>query len=295
MHTRGRGSSRVHVRRDIAEWCIPGNVLGAMKRIALIAPLWLGLCGGQAFGQPTTEPRNANEPEHSLPDRAMSKFASSPLPLWLSARAVATEEGKLDWTLLRATTRSIIERGTQSSTYRDHGCLTYGPVDILMAPGIQQPSSLADLASMAVAVLEGTVVSMTPGFYDSRPGLLLEISVDSWIAAPSDVEKWQRVYVFYPRGNFTIGAYSFCAIEPKLPPAPGVGDRVVLAPVQPPADAFGQIVFLYFEEIFIQSADGPAHVPPRWKRDLTLPAEASFARLRSRLVQAAAKAGRAPD
>lgn len=263
-----------------------------LKKVIAVVLLQTGLCGLALLALPREEQRAGVGTESSLPDRVMRKFGTSPLPVWLSARAATGGDGTFDWSQLGGWTRTIIEQGVESSSYREQGCLAYGPTSILMAPGIQRPSSVAHLVSEAVAVLEGTVRKLEPGFYDSRPGLLLEVSVDSWIASPSDGERWETVYVFYPKGDFKIGPYSFCVIDPKLPPTPSVGDRLLLAPTQPPTDALGRIVFLYFEEVFIESANGVLHVPLHWKGDPAIAPTSSLGQLRRTLVEAAGRAGR---
>lgn len=99
----------------------------------------------------------------------------------------------------------------------------------------QQPvepiGSLDDLVSSSDAVVVGTVIAEEGGFFGGKlPGVVLTIQATSWIGARPGFEKSQTILVAYPGGEVSVGMVKLCAATNGYPPAPVVGDKVMLFP-----------------------------------------------------------------
>jgi hypothetical protein len=97
--------------------------------------------------------------------------------------------------------------------------------------GLSEPASSIDqLVARSAAVLHGTVASVRGGFFYKDPGVLLEIAVDRWTSSSEDYPESPRVFLFYPAGIIRIGRAELCVAHQGFPPAPRVGDEVLMLP-----------------------------------------------------------------
>ena len=160
----------------------------------------------------------------SHPDGSRAKARSNP-PLWVSAEAAADSQTVLNQDLLEPhpTLSQVIERqrtaGEKSgpAPRRTSGerpqvrSILGEPCNFTIVQfdhlDPRCPSgSVQDLLDYSLAIFEGVITSIQPGFFQGAPASLLTVKVGDWLRVPEDGYKAEPVVqVYHPAAHFTVG------------------------------------------------------------------------------------------
>lgn len=207
----------------------------------------------------------AQSPPSRIPESLPSTANPNGPPQWVSARAISRSDGELRWEFLRPAQRDLFQSQFQSGRAEERGCAVLGGFNVTL-PDPQPHSSASDLVGEAQAIYSGTVVAIEPGFLSSLPGLMLEIEVDEVFKENPAFQGDEGLFIFYPRGDFTIGRHRFCVEGTHLPAPPTKGTRLMVFPFSVPTDLNRSIVDLYYSEIFFERSGGGLEIPAPWQQ-----------------------------
>lgn len=91
-------------------------------------------------------------------------------------------------------------------------------------------ASLDQLVANAGAVVTGRVIATSGGFEGGMPGTALEVRTDDWVLETQRYPRRENLFAFYPSGEVRIGPATICAAAAGWPPAPSVGDEILMFP-----------------------------------------------------------------
>jgi hypothetical protein len=206
-----------------------------------------------------------------IPPRIPSADGPNSEPAWVSAESGAKGQQGLTQDTLPPRVKSVVEQELREGTYKQYGCISYGPVDVDRAGPIPPYSTLKDLALNSKAAIRGTVTDIDHGFSFYGPSSLLEIRVDEWLKKKSErIADRPFVYLIYPVAEFEAGGYRFCKTDARWGSEPQVGDEILFFPYRVAIDDARQ-VFLpdpdYYEVILYRKEKGALSLPKSLKND----------------------------
>jgi|GEM_PF-2529734 len=220
---------------------------------------------------------HAVDPHHPI----LSKNLSRKTPVWVPATDAVTDAGDLnDKNIQKGHTWSIFERQTQPSNIGSASVEEPCPgVTVFVdAPGEHHiQASIDALAHASKTVLVGTVLEVTPGFFDGLPASLVHVSVERHLRNAAG-----SVYFVYPVARFTAGGRSFCRKNLLYSETiPAIGDSLLL---------FGNATIDRDDEVFaplphevVIEHKGHLIVPPDLARDVDLQSVSSMRDLTARV------------
>jgi hypothetical protein len=135
-------------------------------------------------------------------------------------------------------------------------------------PVLLHIETLEDAARSAKVIVEGVVVDRKAGFFDRFEGYLLELEPGTVIQGNSASDLGLTYLVFYPQGEVRTKSACYQIEDPKFPPLPAVGDRLLMIALFHPFDEQQRILLPYEETIFVHSMSGALRIPLRWESSL---------------------------
>lgn len=211
------------------------------------------------------------QPPERTPEIIPSNIGSRSTPLWVEARAAASDRGGIRPDLFSANAvRSLREHAEANRAGRlakgRPAILpkSYRPeagVDCTQLFGVpsvdrlepKPNGTLADLVDQSRAILSGRVTQVEQGFFDGLPYSLLQISVTDVLHASSEEPAPRVVYVAYPYARFAVDDEIYCtgmtgAFEP------GPGARVLFFVYDEPLDSGVPLYAPDLEELVFESS-----------------------------------------
>jgi hypothetical protein len=186
----------------------------------------------------------------------------------------------------------VVEQELREGSYKQYGCVNYGPVDVDRAGPILPYSTLKDLALNSKAAIRGTITDIDQGFSFYGPSSLVEIQVDEWLKKKSDrIADQPFVYLVYPVAEFEAGGYRFCKTDARWGSKPQIGDEILFFPYRVAIDEARQ-VFLpdpdYYEVILYRKEKGALSLPRSLRNDPDVRGVKALEPLQKRALEALA-------
>ncbi|HEY4640996.1 MAG TPA: hypothetical protein VII75_06600 [Thermoanaerobaculia bacterium] len=199
-------------------------------------------------------------------------------PIWVAFDAALTE-GKLNAQLIAPQARARLEhllatRAEQAKRAASQG-VSSGMSDICFGEPPAEiglpDSNLPSLVRSSMAIFEGRIEEVLPGFYRGTPASLLAVRVDAMPRASSSYATTVggRIYVYYPSAVIRAEGVVVCTRPATHEARPNAGDRLLVFALQPPEDS-GH-VFVYPQasrHLIFETAGGVLQLPQQLKRSL---------------------------
>jgi hypothetical protein len=235
-------------------------------------------------------------------------------PIWISAKAAASDKGDVRWELFSSFDQDHLRsfladserlrREAKSSQGRQadgkRGTELECPLVLTSEEGRMDPKpnrSFSDLAEQALAIYSGRIEGISQGFFSGLPSSLLQVKVTQAFRS-SDLVASDEILVYYPFARFKIGSSTFCG-GPESMFQPAVGDRVLVFIYDPPTNAAQTLVYPQSPELFFQTSAGRLIVPRELKIDQGIAAARSLddleKLLRYQLKEKGPESGRNPS
>jgi hypothetical protein len=213
-----------------------------------------------------------------------------PKPLWVSAEAAVTKDGEMNYDLFHSPSmRQYREahakqyRLTSKENQSDISWEECFQVErrVPKPPSIKgrPANTLDDLVQHSDAIIEGTIVQVTPGFLVGHQTSLVTVQVSDRLKRSPDFREQEYLYVDYPVAKFTVGGITYCIDNAELPIGPKIGARVLLFPYRKPWDTTGSFLTIEPKQIFIEDLDGKLLEPKALDSSTSLGQEATFSDL----------------
>lgn len=189
-------------------------------------------------------------------------------PAWVAADALLTEDGGLSIEDLPTGSALLLQQALEAAQESGADCIELGPTYTDLRQGVVIPHDLDDLTANSLAILRGTVTARGGGFFAGRAGLLLEVEVSETLKRSERFWHGDRVWVYYPVGEFRLGEARICKSDPRWPAPPEVGDPILLFPQAAPYDNAGLTILPDSDgfEVLLEQGDG-VFVPQRLAND----------------------------
>jgi hypothetical protein len=212
-------------------------------------------------------PLFAGEPPSVIPSKMIGGAGN---PIFVSAAAMVTADGTPSsvvpegWRLrqqrfLAAVSRykaqSLHEAATSrvpdSNVLCSDGMMAETDVDPLV-PRDNRHDSIVN----ALAIVAGTIKSVTPGLFDGDPASVVElghlnkIKLDASYSAVRDV-----IYVRLPYARFLSGGTEYCRESGPGAYVPKTGDQLLVFAYDPPVDMDGTLVYSTSKDVIAQAHD----------------------------------------
>jgi len=191
----------------------------------------------------------------------------TPKPLWVSAEAAVTKDGEMNYDLFHSPSMRQY-REAHAKQYRLSRKANQSDISweecfqverrVPKAPSIKgkPENTLEDLVQHSDAIIEGTIVQVTPGFLVGHQTSLVTVQVSGRLKSSPGFREQEYVYVDYPVAKFTVGGITYCIDNADLPIGPKIGARVLLFPYRKPWDTTGSFITIEPNKIFIEDLDG---------------------------------------
>jgi len=206
-------------------------------------------------------------------------------PLWVSAKAAASETGDVRWELFSSSDQDHLRRFlADSERLRREAKSSQGdqaggksgvdlecPLRLVSEEGRMEPKpnrSLSDLTEQALAIYSGRIEGISQGFFSGVPSSLLQVKVVKAFRS-SDLVASEEVLIPYSFAHFRIGTSAFCGGRYGML-EPAVGDRVLVFIYDSPVNADRTLVSPQSPELFFQTSAGHLVVPRELKTDKVL-------------------------
>jgi len=189
-----------------------------------------------------------------------------PDPYWVSAEAAVTRDGDLDYSLFLSPTMKQY-RQKHARSFRLSGKANRDRISWSECYQIERPrwhvpiqrsrpfDSFDALLRHSEAILEGTVVAITPGFLGGHHTSILTLRVESWLKKSHFFHQGPYVYMQYPVARFSVGGITYCVDNPDFPVEPVLGMRVLVFPYEKPWDEARMFFSVTSKMLFL--ADDP--------------------------------------
>lgn len=191
----------------------------------LLAPV-VGLAGGSSG---------------RIPPRIAAADGPASEPAWISAES-GVKDQKISRDALPPRIKSVIEQELRDGTYKQYGCIHYGPVDVDRAGSIPPHGTLKELAQNSQAAIKGTVTDIDHGFSFFGPSALVEIRVEEWLKKSVRIADQPYIYLVYPVAEFEAGGYRFCKTDKRWGSEPQIGDEILVLPYRVAVDDARQVL-----------------------------------------------------
>ena len=123
-------------------------------------------------------------------------------------------------------------------------------------------STRHDAVVNAHAIVAGTIRTVTPGFFQSGPGSLIELDDLDRIKADTFYNRLgDTLYLRLPYAQFVIDGVEYCQESGPGKYAPKVGDRILVFAYLVPGDMSGTLVYARSSELIVQPSQGAIHIP----------------------------------
>ncbi len=211
------------------------------------------------------------------PSVLWSRFDPTPRPVFIAATSMVMADGAPsaivpeDWRVQQQRFGAMVSqlaarRPTEASAPSVH-TTTMPCRGVMMNESALEPlvdrHTRHDAITNARAIVAGTIISVTPGFFYGSPGSLIELSsleklkLDRSYSAVHDT-----VYLRLPYAHFVSGGTEYCRESHPGYYVPHAGDKLLVFAYEPPSDATGTFIYSTSSDVITQSAgETPARVP----------------------------------
>ena len=203
------------------------------------------------------------------PDLLRSTNPYRRAPLWVSASAAVTDEGKLASDRFESYELRLLERAREAGRPRASAddpssrmqCFGESPTEM------PAPSGSLNALAKANAIVEGEITARTVGFFEGRPAALLSVRVDRTAQREGTFAIPTEVLVYFPEADFTVGGESHCIRPATHPARPRTGDRILVFASAGPVDTTGRLLYVQASKhLIFETGDGRL-LPPVALRD----------------------------
>jgi len=213
-----------------------------------------------------------------------------PKPLWVSAEAAVAKDGEMNYDLFQSPSMRQY-REAHAKQYRLTRKANQSDISweecfqvvrwVPKPPSIKgrPENTLEDLVQHSGAIIEGTIVQVTPGFFYGHQTSLVTVQVSSWLKSTPEFGDQEYVYVDYPVAKFSVGGITYCIDDPDLPIEPTKGARVLLFPYRKPWDTTGSFLTIEPNQVFIENLDGELLKPKELDSGASLDQAAAYSDL----------------
>jgi hypothetical protein len=176
-----------------------------------------------------------------IPPRIASADGPASEPVWVSAES-GVKGQKISQDALPSRVKSVIEQELRDGTYKQYGCIHYGPVDVDRAGSVPPHGTLKELAQNSRAAVKGIITDIDHGFSFFGPSALVEIRVEEWLKKSARIADQPYIYLVYPVADLEAGGYRFCKTDKRWGNEPQIGDEILVLPYRAAVDDARQVL-----------------------------------------------------
>lgn len=216
------------------------------------------------------------------PTVIMNTYDSGATPIFIANSAMYSSSGALsavvppDWRQQQQQLATIMSRGgvghfsSQSTpTHHTNSSALAEPCGGAMITEssheslVSRDSRYTSIAN-AVAIIAGTVRSITPGFFYGYPGSLVELGELDKIKLEAPYARVRdTLYIRLPYAHFISGGVEYCRETGANAYIPALGDKLLIFAYDPPSDVSGTFTYTTSSDVIAQSqSTSGIRIPP---------------------------------
>lgn len=204
------------------------------------------------------------------PTVIMNTYNSGATPIFIAGSSMYSANGELsavvpqDWRAQQQQLATMMARcgsahnQSMSTAHTSSSALTEPCGGAMIAESsreslVSRDSRQASIAN-AVAIVAGTVKSITPGFFYGYPGSLIELRELDKIKLEAPFARVRdTLFIRLPYAHFISGGVEYCRETGANAYIPALGDQLLIFAYDPPSDVSGTFVYTTSSDVIAQS------------------------------------------